>query len=215
MRRVKQARRGCRYAIVFLVHWFFAFQAGYSRVQEQWRYLNTTGYQAREQFRREGATSRWHLRATGLRCIHRLVVAKRPLFFDITVANGKAMLVEVGVKRTRQAKTGNPEAARRLIGGIGSMQRCACSGGECKRFAGMDVVKWAGRFLLLMLIGAHLYRPEVRWQVRREMQLKVCAIGAYSGQRGVQCSAGIDDQHIAWLQKVSDAAKVRMPNLVR
>src|SRR5690348_1391951 len=96
---IDQACRRFLYSIILFIYWLIMFCAGYSCVQKEWSYLNSSGNQASQQFRCEGAPGRWHLCAPHFCCKHSLVVAKRPALLDVTVANGKPMLIQVIMQR--------------------------------------------------------------------------------------------------------------------
>jgi hypothetical protein len=94
-----------------------------------------------------------------------LVVAERPPFFNITITNWEAMPVKVGMKWTWQIKASNPETARSMVGCVGCMEGYAGTGRQFKGLSWLDIIEWPGRFLPVVLIGTHLYYPEVIGQV--------------------------------------------------
>src|SRR6266849_159873 len=198
-RCVDEACCWLRYMIILFIYRLFLFCAGNSCVQKEGSYLNTPGNQASQQFRGEGTPGRWHLCATHLRCKNRLIVAQRPPFFHIAIANWEAIPVKVGMKRSRHIKARNPETAKSIAGCIGRMECYAGTGRHFKGLSRLDIIEWPSRFLSAVLIGTHFYYPEVRRQMSGELKFKLHPIGACGWQCGVQRPASINHQHISRL----------------
>ena len=89
-------------------------------MQQQRDDQHTARDQARQQFMREGTTSRGHLSAAALGRVDRLVVLGRPALPDVAVANWEAIFGEVigqgeGNRQGRDPETRRAGQARGAI----------------------------------------------------------------------------------------------------
>src|SRR5215210_6510508 len=98
-----------RDTVELLVGRLVVFEAGYARVKYERYDLDSLRDEARDELRGERPSCGRHLGATHLRCVNRLVVARRPALPDVAVPDRSPVPLQIFINVHRQVKGRDPE----------------------------------------------------------------------------------------------------------